>query len=112
MVQFDPRPRPPKVILEADVEEYLVKAVKALGGEVRKVAWIGRAKAPDRFVMLPGSTPNFWAEVKRPGYVHNAHVEAQEREHAIMRTLDEIVHVLDSFDAVDAALLPWGRNRK
>lgn len=38
---------------EAKIEAYLVKQVKALGGEVRKVKWIGRRGAPDRLVMLP-----------------------------------------------------------
>lgn len=37
---------------ESDIEKYLVKRVKALGGEIRKVAWIGREGAPDRLVML------------------------------------------------------------
>ena len=39
---------------ESQIEKYLVAQVKALGGEVRKVQWIGRRGAPDRLVMLPG----------------------------------------------------------
>lgn len=39
---------------ERDIEKHLVQRVKALGGEVRKVQWIGRRGAPDRLVMLPG----------------------------------------------------------
>lgn len=38
---------------EAKIEKYLVKQVKTLGGEVRKVKWLGRRGAPDRLVMLP-----------------------------------------------------------
>ena len=38
---------------ESVIEKYLVQRVKALGGEVRKVNWIGRRGAPDRLVMLP-----------------------------------------------------------
>ncbi|QII84231.1 VRR-NUC domain-containing protein [Bordetella hinzii] len=38
---------------ESQVENYLVEQVKMLGGEVRKVRWIGRNGAPDRLVMLP-----------------------------------------------------------
>lgn len=38
---------------ESEIEKYLVERVKALGGEVRKVRWIGRNGAPDRLVMLP-----------------------------------------------------------
>ena len=32
---------------ESTIEDYLVERVKALGGEVRKVKWIGRHGAPD-----------------------------------------------------------------
>ena len=39
--------------LEAKIEKYLCDRVKMLGGEVRKVKWIGRRGAPDRLVMLP-----------------------------------------------------------
>jgi hypothetical protein len=39
---------------ERDIEAYLVKRVQAMGGEVRKVQFIGRRGAPDRLVMLPG----------------------------------------------------------
>jgi hypothetical protein len=45
---------PARRLLERDIEAHLVKRVKALGGEVRKVQWVGRASAPDRLVMLPG----------------------------------------------------------
>lgn len=94
---------------ESQVEAYLVERVKALGGEVRKVGWIGRRGAPDRFVMMPGSQPNFWVELKAPGKKPEPH---QEREIARLTSYDEIVHVIDSYELVDAALLPWGRNRK
>jgi hypothetical protein len=95
-----------KPILERDVVAYLIKQVKALGGEVRKVAWIGRRNAPDLYVMLPPGLliPNFWAEAKRPGYRMDPHVDAQIREHERMQALCETVRVLDSFEAVDAAL--------
>lgn len=96
-------------ILERDVEAYLVKRVKEIGGEIRKVGWIGRRGAPDRFVMTPGSRPNFWVELKAPGKKPEPH---QQREIERLQKYDEIVHVIDSFALVDAALLPWGRNRK
>lgn len=112
MVEFTPAPRPKRPDLEADVEAYFTKRVVALGGEVRKVAWVGRRNAPDKFAMLPGSFPNFWVEFKRPGFTMNAHVEAQFREHDRMRALGEIVHVISTKAGADAALLPWGRNRK
>lgn len=112
MVEFTPAPRPKRPDLEADVEAYFVAKVQALGGEVRKVQWLGRKNAPDRFVMIPGSRPNFWVELKRPGFVVNAHVRRQFAEHDLMRSYDEIVHVISTRAMVDAALLPWGTNRK
>ena len=51
---------------ERDIERALVKAVKAAGGEIRKVMWIGRRGAPDRLVLLEGRGPLF-VELKAPG---------------------------------------------
>ncbi len=84
---------------ENDIEQYLVKQVKALGGEVRKVRWIGRHGAPDRFVMLPGRA--LWVELKAPGRKPKPH---QIREHARLRAMGQCVEVVDSFDGVDAIL--------
>lgn len=96
-------------MLERDVESYLVKRVKALGGEVRKVNWVGRNGAPDRLVMLPGTTPGelegmgraFWVELKTPGQKAKPH---QVREHARMQKLGQTVFVVDSLEGVDAVL--------
>jgi hypothetical protein len=98
---------------ESTVEQHLVKRVKALGGEVRKVQWIGRRGAPDRVVMLPYSTDwalrgwehrggrCVWVELKRPGKDAEDH---QAREHARMRKMGQMVVVLDSIEAVDKFL--------
>ncbi len=51
---------------ERDVERFLIQRVKAMGGEVRKLRWIGRRGAPDRLVLLPGHWP-FLLELKAPG---------------------------------------------
>jgi len=53
-------------MLERDVEQYLVKRVKALGGECFKWVSPGRVGVPDRIVVLPGGQIMF-IEVKRPG---------------------------------------------
>lgn len=95
-----------KQVRESTVEQYLVKRVKALGGEVRKVTWQGRRGAPDRLVMLPETahaSPNkdqttVWVELKRPGAKPEPH---QEREHERMRSLGQTVLVIDSKEAVD-----------
>lgn len=84
---------------ERDIERYLVAQVKAVGGEVRKVKWIGRRGAPDRFVMLPGA--GVWVELKAPGVEPELY---QRREHARMRTMGQRVEVIDSFAGVDAIL--------
>lgn len=99
-----------KELRERDIEDYLVKRVKSMKGEVRKVKWIGRKSAPDRLVMLPSGfvMAPYWVELKPPGgkltFPKNAHERAQCREHARMRRMGQIVHVIDSFAGVDALL--------
>ena len=57
---------------ESEVEKYLVTVVKSLGGDCRKVKWIGRRGAPDRVVMLPVPL-HFWAnEIRDAGKVLGA----------------------------------------
>lgn len=106
-------------MLERDVEAYLVKRVEELGGEVRKVKWIGRRGAPDRLVMLPfawrpyaniGHPPpqTVWVELKRPGlaatFPNNAHERQQHREHERMRAMGQRVVVIDSIEGVEELL--------
>jgi hypothetical protein len=95
---------------ERDIEAHLVKRVKAMGGEVRKVQWIGRRGAPDRLVMIArrdvrtgrfGTVCTFWVELKAPGKVAEPH---QLREHARMRRTGQVVVVIDSLDGVEELL--------
>ena len=98
---------------ERDIEAHLVKRVKQLGGEVRKVQWIGRRGAPDRLVMLPASwkgrkTSGFWdsdttiwVELKAPGVKAEAY---QLREHERMRAMGQRVVVIDSIEGVEELL--------
>ena len=95
---------------ESTIEQYLVDRVKALGGEVRKVRWIGRHGAPDRLVMLPCRSdivsfvrgPNtIWVELKAPGEKAKPH---QVREHERMRKMGQRVVVIDSIEGVDKVL--------
>ena len=85
---------------EREIEQHLVARVKAMGGEIRKAQWIGRAGAPDRRVMLPGRPP-FWVELKAPGEVPTSQ---QVREHNRMRRLGEIVAVVDTIAGVEELL--------
>ena len=95
---------------ERDIERHLVKRVKQLGGEVRKVEWIGRRGAPDRLVMLapgivvyPGPDYGYtiWVELKAPGVEPEPY---QLREHERMRALGQRVEVIDSIEAVESLL--------
>lgn len=93
---------------ERDIEAHLVKRVKALGGEVRKVQWIGRRGAPDRLVMLPDSPHRYvhahgavWVELKAPGEKPEPH---QVREHERMRAIGQRVVVIDSIEGVEELL--------
>lgn len=84
---------------ESEIEKYLVKRVQALGGEVRKAAWVGRRGAPDRCVMLDGKT--IFVELKAPGEKAKPH---QAREHDRMRKMGQTVVVVDSLEGVDEVL--------
>lgn len=85
---------------ERDVERYLARRVRELGGEIRKVSWIGRRHAPDRVAKFPGRDA-IWIEVKRPGETPGA---GQRREHTRMRRVGWRVEVVDSFERVDEVL--------
>ena len=95
---------------ERDIERHLVRRVKELGGECRKVQWVGRRGAPDRLVMLPsfareGGRLNpfspIWVELKAPGVKPEAH---QLREHERMRRMGQRVAVIDSIAGVEELL--------
>lgn len=101
------------MVRERDIERHLVKRVKELGGEVRKVQWVGRCGAPDRLVMLPKQSPEeaqfpfgrkartTWVELKAPGVKPEAH---QLREHERMRAMGQRVVVIDSIEGVEELL--------
>jgi len=95
---------------ESVIEKYLVARVKELGGEVRKVQWIGRRGAPDRLVMMPvsalrsgafSSVCAVWVELKATGVKAEAH---QVREHFRMASMGQVVRVIDSIEKVDELL--------
>lgn len=94
---------------ESTIENYLCDRVKDLGGEVRKVKWIGRNGAPDRLVMLPfhsrsgpwSACPTIWVELKATGEKAKPH---QKREHERMRLMGQRVVVIDSIEGVDEVL--------
>ncbi len=83
-------------ICERDIEGHLVRRVEAIGGEIRKVKWIGRRGAPDRLVMFRGAE---FVELKRPGEGLEVY---QAREHLRMRRHGIRVRMLNSFEDIDA----------
>lgn len=102
---------------ERDIEKHLVKRVKELGGEVRKVQWVGHSGAPDRLVMLPtvyvdgccedpGLTA--WVELKNPETIKtfpsNPHERAQHREHERMRAMGQRVEVIGTIEQIEELL--------
>lgn len=93
-------------MIEQDVEQHLVRRVKELGGEIRKVQWVNRRGAPDRVVMLNGRI--VWIELKRPGlaksFPSNPHESQQKREHDRMRAQGQRVYVLDDCGEIDKLL--------
>ena len=104
---------------ESVIEKAFVKRVEELGGEIRKLKWIGRNSAPDRFVMLPmrprttplgtsgtfttgvSSPTCFLVEFKAPG---KAPTIRQAREHERLRRVGMRVEVVDSLERVEEVL--------
>lgn len=90
---------------ESLIEAHLVRRVKELGGEVRKVRWVGRRGAPDRIVMLPYrkvlAPQTIWVELKATGTPPE---DYQLREHARMRAKGQRVEVVDSVERVEEIL--------
>jgi hypothetical protein len=82
---------------EGKVKAYLVERIKALGGEVRFAAWIGRKGCPDCRVMLPWR--NCWVETKAGK--DGALAPHQAREIKRMRDLGETVYVLTTTEEID-----------
>lgn len=103
---------------EGRIEKRLKDRVKETGGEIRKLKWIARNGAPDRFVfypprlavecrsathVIPGETcPVFaFVEVKREG---EEPTPQQRREHERLRAAGFKVYVVDSFESVESVI--------
>jgi hypothetical protein len=80
---------------ESEVEKYLTDKVSILGGEVRKLSWVHRSNAPDRFIAYKG----VWlVEVKRPG---KGERPAQRRERERLEAQGVRCRVLSTLAEVD-----------
>lgn len=85
---------------ERDIERQLAKRAKELGGEVRKLRWIGRRGAPDRLVKIPGRQPVF-VELKAP---KGRLSKLQIVEHRKMRAVGLNVEVVWRMEDIEGAL--------
>lgn len=85
---------------ESKVEAHFVKMVELTGGMVRKVQWIGRRGAPDRWCGWPSTKRTGWVELKKP--LTPVAADHQDREHQRLRACGERVNVLATIEEVDA----------
>lgn len=82
---------------ESRIEAHLVRRIREAGGIAYKFTSPGRRSVPDRLCVMPDGV-SFFVECKRPG---EKPTEAQAREHARLRALGHVVHVVDSPATVD-----------
>lgn len=85
---------------EKQIEQRLVKAVKARGGLCPKLVSPGTDGMPDRMVLLPDSHMGF-VEVKAPGEKPRP---LQQRRHEQLRKLGYKVSVLDDPEQIPPIL--------
>ena len=81
---------------ERQIEQKLVKAVKATGGIAPKLNSPGFDGMPDRMVLMPGGCIGF-VEVKAPGEKPRP---LQLSRHRLLRRLGFKVYVLDSIEQI------------
>ena len=87
------------LILEKDIEAYLCKRVKELGGMCEKFTSPQKRSVPDRIITLPNNTVIF-VELKAP---NKKPTELQHRDHEKRRAYGCTVLVIDSKEGVDRA---------
>jgi hypothetical protein len=84
---------------ESDIEDYLVEQVEYRGGLTRKLGYLGMSNAPDRLIVLNGST--VLCEVKRPGKKLR---HAQDRERQRLVKAGAWATWVSTYEEVDALL--------
>jgi hypothetical protein len=86
-------------MLEKQIEAYLVKRIKELGGMCEKFTSPAKRSVPDRIVTMPNGRIIF-VELKAP---NKKPTELQLRDHEKRRAYGCTVLVLDSKEAIDNA---------
>ena len=93
---------------ESSIERYLVRQVKAAGGECRKFVTPGRRHAPDRLVLIPAKgawvAQIVFVETKAPGKKARP---GQKREHKRLRGMGFTVRVINTKGEVAAFIENW-----
>lgn len=88
---------------EKEVEQYLVKKVKEIGGKAFKFVSPGNAGVPDRMVCLPGGRI-FFVELKAPGGKTTALQNLQINK---LYDLGFNVFVVDDKKTIDGLMELW-----
>lgn len=83
---------------EIEIEQYLVKKVKLMGGKAYKWVSPGNDGVPDRIVVWPDGRIVF-VELKAPG---KHPTPLQSAKHSELRRLRQVVNIIDSKEKVDA----------
>lgn len=84
-------------MLEKEIEAYLVRRMRVLGGECYKFVSPARRGVPDRMCVFPDGKVVF-VELKAPG---KKPTKLQEVEMQKLRDLHQTVYVIDSKEQVD-----------
>jgi Holliday junction resolvase len=84
-------------MLEQEIEQQLVRAVKKMGGRAVKFMSPGFDGMPDRLVLLPGGKCGF-VEVKAPGKKPRA---LQVVRHEMLKTWGFKVYVADAKEQIE-----------
>ncbi len=93
---------------ERQIEQKLVKAVKAVGGIAPKLTCPGFDGMPDRMVLMPGGRIGF-VEAKAPGEKPRP---LQLSRHRLLRRLGFKVYVLDGAEQIEMILREIGGDAK
>lgn len=88
---------------EKEIEQYLVKKVKEIGGKAFKFVSPGNAGVPDRMVCLPGGRI-FFVELKAPGCKTTALQDLQIKK---LYDLGFNVMVTDNKETIDRLIEFW-----
>ena len=87
-------------MLECELEEYGDAIAFSRGFLVRKLSWVGRRSAPDKF--YAGNGVIFLVEYKRPGEKETGLSVGQKREIKRLRDVGVQVYVIDTKEEIDA----------